>query len=675
MGMLTVMTSKVSDKKVKKLVCGVIMVFLITCFLEIFVFNFSSFRTMNSSAMPIADNFSVNGGESVATEVYTVNGPVRNVYAHIDVENGDEAYVSVWMTDAGNKYEYGTPEFVVCNGSFRSRFSNVYPFGDVKNIYVIVRAADGTVAHVKDITINRRVPFDIKPLRALVIFFVLTLGYLIFTDSFIHDVYFEHGNKRQIAVTLVAMFLIMALGRLLNTADTALVQNPYWPHHKQYQELAHSLKEGSVILTEKEVDERLLEVENPYDTITLQAEGIPYAMDYAYYEGHYYAYFGIVPELLLYYPYYLLTGRDFPNYMAIYAFFLVFVAGAFLLVTGLVRKYSKRMPYLLYLLLCVAVSLTANFVFLVARPDIYDVPIIGGIGFSFAGIGLWLEALNTNRLWLKRLSITLGSLFVALVAGCRPQLVLLSGVAVILFLFDEGLGKRKLFTRKSVVETVLFFLPIIAVAIPVCWYNAARFGNILDFGATYSLTSNDMNNRGFNFDRLFRSLYYFLFQPPVVNADYPFIHSTDLSGDYMGRLLYEYNYGGIFVANAFMFSIWVALIKRCRDIQGSLKGLVVYLMIVGLIIAGFDANGAGIIYRYTCDFAPAFVLAAALLWIVFLDRSRGLIDYTFASRFFYVCFVLTLAYSFLTFVGSGSTVCLENDNKVLFNVIGDYFRF
>ena len=104
MGMLTVMTSKVSDKKVKKLVCGVIMVFLITCFLEIFVFNFSSFRTMNSSAMPIADNFSVNGGESVATEVYTVNGPVRNVYAHIDVENGDEAYVSVWMTDAGNKY-------------------------------------------------------------------------------------------------------------------------------------------------------------------------------------------------------------------------------------------------------------------------------------------------------------------------------------------------------------------------------------------------------------------------------------------------------------------------------------------------------------------------------------------------------------------------------------------
>ena len=83
-------------------------------------------------------------------------------------------------------------------------------------------------------------------------------------------------------------------------------------------------------------------------------------------------------------------------------------------------------------------------------------PIIGGIGFSFAGIGLWLEALNTNRLWLKRLAITLGSLFVALVAGCRPQLVLLSGVAVILFLFDEGLDKRKLFTRKSVVETVLF---------------------------------------------------------------------------------------------------------------------------------------------------------------------------------------------------------------------------
>ena len=669
------MTSKAKDKKISKTIKAVVVIFLITCFLEIFAFNFSSFRSMGLSPVTICENETVSGGEYFDTQTFSVNGPVKNVYADITVENGDECFVKVIITDEGNKYEYPTPEFVVCNGAARSRFSNVYPFGNVKDVYFEVRAADGTIAHINSISINKQIPIDVKPIRALVVFLVVLLGYLIFSDSEIHDVYYESGKKGQMAVTLASMLVIMALGSFLNKADTALVKNPYWPHHKQYQELAHSLKEGSVILTEKEVDERLLEVENPYDTITLQAEGIPYAMDYAYYNGNYYAYFGIVPELLLYYPYYLLTGRDLPNFRAIYFFYLVFVFGAFLFVTGLVRKYAKKIPYLLYLLLCVGVALSANFVYLVARPDIYDVPILGGIAFSFTGIGLWLWSLTVDKLWQKRSLMALGSFFVALVAGCRPQLVLLSGVAVILFMFDEGIKNRKLFTSKTVVDTILFFLPIVLVAIPVCWYNAARFGNVFDFGATYSLTSNDMNHRGFNLARLVRSLYCYLFQPVVLNPDYPFIKSSDLTGSYMGRLLYEHTYGGILVANAFMLPIWIAVIKKNKQSQASLKALIGYLLIVGLLIAGFDANGAGIIYRYTCDFAPAFVMAAVLLWVLFLDRGKGLLDYSFASRIFYVCFVLAIGYSFLTFVGSGSTVCLENDNKVLFNVIGDYFRF
>ena len=662
-------------KKTKKLMIAVFTAFLITMLLEVFVFNFSTFRSMGLKGITICENEMVSGEEAFYTQALTVNGPVKNVYADITVENGNECFVKVILTDEGNKYEYPTPEFVVCNGATRTRFTNIYPFGNVKDIYLQIMVPDGAIAHINSISLNQQIPCDVKLIRVFIVFLVLVLGFLIFSDSLIHDVYYEPGKKIQLAITLLTMILIMALGSFLNKADTALVVNPYWPHHKQYQELAHSLKEGSVILTEKEVDERLLEVENPYDTITLQAEGIPYAMDYAYYNGHYYAYFGIVPELLLYYPYYLVTGKDLPNYRAIYFFYLVFVAGAFLFVSGLVRKYAKRIPYLFYLLLCIGVSLSANFVYLVARPDIYDVPILAGTAFSFIGIGMWLWSLTSDRLWQKRTFMALGSFFVALVAGCRPQLVLLSLVAVILFMFEEGFGKRKLFTKETVVDTVLFFLPIVVVAIPVCWYNAARFGNILDFGATYSLTSNDMNHRGFNFDRLLRSLFYFLFQPVVLNADYPFIDSSNLTGRYMGRLLYEYNYGGILVSNAFVMSIWIWLLKGKKDTSASLKALIAYLVFVGLLIAGFDANGAGVIYRYTCDFAPAFIMAACIIWILFLDRVKGIIDYGFISKVFYLCLVLALGYSFLTFAGSGSTVSLENDNKVLFNVIGDYFRF
>ena len=73
--------------------------------------------------------------------------------------------------------------------------------------------------------------------------------------------------------------------------------------------------------------------------------------------------------------------------------------------------------------------------------------------------------------------------------------------------------KRELFGKKSIKETLALLLPVLPVAIAVCWYNQARFGSIFEFGATYSLTSNDMNLRGFNMDRLLRGLYCFLLQP------------------------------------------------------------------------------------------------------------------------------------------------------------------
>lgn len=60
--------------------------------------------------------------------------------------------------------------------------------------------------------------------------------------------------------------------------------------------------------------------ENPYDTIALQAAGIGYRADYAYHNGKYYVYFGIVPVLLLYLPYYLLTGGALQNYVAVFVF-------------------------------------------------------------------------------------------------------------------------------------------------------------------------------------------------------------------------------------------------------------------------------------------------------------------------------------------------------------------
>ena len=176
-------------------------------------------------------------------------------------------------------------------------------------------------------------------------------------------------------------------------------------------------------------------------------------------------------------------------------------------------------------------------------------------------------------------------------------------------------------------------------------------------------------------NRRVRRLYCYLFQPAVINTDYPFLEASIVDGNSMGRFLYEYTYGGILVANAMLYSLWMGLFTGLKKAGKSVRMIVIFLVICAVIIAGFDANCAGVLYRYTCDFAPAFILAAALMWMMYLDRNRHIMDYACVSRFAYICFVIATAYAFMTFISSASVVCLENDNRQLFYNIAGYFKF
>ncbi len=660
----------------KKYIVSTFVIFLITFFLEIFVFNLSFWKSSGVEPVVVAKGAVAEDGRDFYSENYELNGRLLNFRADLEMVYGETAYVSAILTDEGDKYEYTTPDHVVHGAIVGSSYCNVYPFGRTHTVTIKVSVPEGGRVNIRSITLNARKPLDIKPLRLLAAFLVIWLSYMFWRDTFFYRLYFDTTRKWQYPVIVLSMLALMLITFILGHADKVVMASP-WPHHSQYQELARSLEKGSVVLTEEIVDPRLMEADNPYDTISLQVEGIPYAMDYAYYNGNYYAYFGIVPELLLYFPYHMLTGGNLPNYMATLILYAVFVVGVFLAVAGFIKRFFQKVPFVIYLMLCSAIVLGANFIYLIERPDIYNVPILSGIAFTFTGLGLWLLSLNTEKTRIRRAALFLGSLSMALVVGSRPQLAIFSFTAIILFMTGNKEGKRSLFTRETITETALFVLPYVLVAIPVCWYNAARFGNIFEFGATYSLTTNDMNHRGFNLSRLARSLYSYLFQPAVIMTDFPFMMSSVVDGKYMGKFLYEHTYGGILVANTFMASLWFFLVSGLKKTESRVRALVLFLVLSGLFVAGFDANKAGVIYRYTCDFAPAFFLAAMLLWLV-LVSDNGAKDFpgrSFTGRMFYLCTMFSLIYSFLTFIASGVSVCLENDNPTLFYTIADYFNF
>ena len=650
----------------------ILLIFLFILILEVFFFNVSFWKTLGCKPVVLSDGGATDETGYFSTGKTVINAPVKNISVKLaGLTNTEFASATVYITDEGNSYEYPTPSYTIVPGVDKSGYTNIYPYGDVTDISVTIQVDEGAQARIESVSANVQAPFVFKCIRFSLLFIIALFINAVFSGSCIHDYYCERNNKLQISVIAASVLFFLILGYLLVTSNPKCVAAP-WLHQTQYQELAHSLDAGTVAL-QRTVAPELLEKENPYDTIALQAEGIHFHMDCAYYNGQYYVYFGPVPEFMLYYPFYKLTGEDLPNYIAFYAFYSLFIISAFGLLWELVHTFAKKLPFYLYLTLCVAVCLFPNYVYMGGRPDLYNIPIMAGTAFTMCGLWFWLRGLASSE--KKSIFYASGSLCMALVAGCRPQLLLYSAVALPLF-YDETIRKRNLFSKKGLKDTLCFVLPYVFVACFVFWYNAARFGNGFDFGATYSMTTNDMNTRGFNLNRLAHGLFSYLFQPPVIDSSYPFLHSSNLTADYMGRNITEFMFGGVFAVNPLLWIIpYALLLKGHQKLSALAKWTSGILAAAGFIIICFDINGAGNLQRYASDMIPGFLLAAVIIWLSVLDRSDAQCNYDNRARLFTIFTLCGLVFAFLTFIAKGDSVCLLRNNIPLFYNIGSYFKF
>lgn len=668
------MKSKMKHLKEQKWFSYLVILFCVLV-LEGTLFNLSAWKTIGCNTLTLAAEGMTDESGYYETALTDVNAPVKNVNVKLTLSGVDRANVKVSLTDAGDKYIYDLPVFEVVPEVADSGYRNIYPYGDVKQMKVSVSVPQGASASINSIEINAHHLFDVKLLRVLVLWTVAAVGYLFFTGKDLMQVPCQRKNKVQLLVICLAVLLMIVFAWKLVRCNPAFV-DPAWPHHRQYQELARVLKEGRVSLGE--ADAALLAVENPYDTITLQAESIPFMMDYAYYEGQYYVYFGIVPELLFFFPYYLLTGNDFPNYLAVFAFYSLMVAGVFGMVWELVHRYGKRVSFVAYLLMSFAISLTPQLIYLLKRPDLYNIPIMGANAFIFFGTFCWLKGLNAEK--GKWPWYGLGAFSLALVAGCRPQFLLyVIALFGVLLLPEVWKGRKKEQVKKQaeILHVLCLAVPVLVVAAVVFWYNAARFGSGFDFGATYSLTSNDMNNRGFNLSRLLRGLYSFLVNLPVLDTDFPFLESVQLRDDYMGRNIVEFCFGGIFVTFPFLLSLFGFLAGKKRKEHKEAGRVVLTMSLVSLVIAAFDINGAGILQRYMGDMVFGFVLAAVIAWILLLDEKEGLETEKAlcVNRKLYLCGLFGIAFAFLVILSLADGVPLKVHNPALYYRIASYFRF
>ncbi len=678
-------------KRTKKLVAVIALSAMLALFLEGTVFNFRFWQTFDYTETDLTASYTAYGMEPIEgeTSVYEplssepyiiirdINGKVNNIYVDIAAHSSKgkvvAADLTLYMTDESNANYLKLPVQTVIDSVEGSKYMHLLTNGSTKELKLMLSGSADTYT-IEGIRINSPQSFSFKIIRAFAVFLILFLCWLLRPKSRLWEIAFSRSHRQRLIV-LAVIVLQIALLFSVSFFNPVFQGNPA-KHTAQYQELAEAFLDGRLYL-EDEPPAFLAEMENPYDRAeraemaALTGESVRW--DAAYFEGKYYVYFGVVPVLMLYLPYRALTGTAMPNVFGIRFFTVFFVIGVFLLVAELIERYykKKRIPFAAYILLCLILVNAGGGIFIAKRPDLYSIPILSGISFTLFGLYFWLLSVKKEGR-VDPLLASLGSLCMALVAGCRPQLLLVSAFIFLIF-WNSVFKERTLFSKKGFWSTVAVCLPYVIAAIGIMWYNNARFGSPFDFGASYNLTTNDVTGRGYRVERTGLALFTYFFQLPNITASFPFLRSVNIDTNYLGLTVTEPMFGGIFTTIPLLWCFALLPFVWRKTVKG--HRLCLCLLPVGLafVIGVFNGQAGGLLQRYVYDFAFLAILGAICLMLYVFERSRGAFR-LYANAFLCLSAALSFAYCFMCiFAKYGTEIYIYNPR--LFGYVSELVQF
>ena len=671
--------------------CVAVIVLLATA-LEVFVFNINYFTSAGYNTIDLTSKLDLqqtHDGEKTqyrltevdhVIEFSNLNTEVRNIRLDFDFAQPAQALqVKIQFTDQAHhtyfdstEYTVGVPETTVSTFVDQSEYINLNTTGLVDNLRIEIVGDNVQYPILLDgITVNAHHPFDFNVTRYLIALGILALVCVFRPKSSIYRCFIVEQPRRSkaiiigtvvIEVYLMATFLFFG-SKLVGVAtqsynfgawDGTSIVNTFevgGDNAQQYAELAKAMAKGQLYLDE-EPPQWLQDMDDPYDKgardEAQKVTGEPYLFDVAYHDGRYYVYFGVVPVLLFYLPFYLLTGANFPTAIGVLIACIAFVLGCSALLDRFARYHFKRVSLGLYLLLQIPLVFCCGVLYLLKFPTFYSLPIMLGLAFSVWGLYFWMRGRASGSPCKWYLA---GSLCMALVAGCRPQLLALSLLAFPLF-WRLFITKRHLLTPRGAREFACLVAPYLVVAAGLMWYNYARFGSPTNFGANYNLTVNDMTKRGFSFGRLAPAFFTYFLQPPSITGVFPFIQAAPFETTYMGQTIKEVTFGGILACLPILwilpFSKRILKMRIAQRSTRTIAGVIIVLISAGVLVALLDAQMAGILQRYYADFSFMFLAAAVLLaFIVNENLDQGSTKRNVLMKVLIALVSISLVYSLL----------------------------
>ena len=384
--------------------------------------------------------------------------------------------------------------------------------------------------------------------------------------------------------------------------------------------LCRGLIKGHLYL-DTPVDPFLLGMKDPWDPIARQGHGMH---DATYFNHHYYLYFGVTPEIVLFLPFHFVTGKFITEATASFVFCVLGFIFSVLLATDIKRWYFKSTPGWVWLMSIFALGLTTMVPSLLRRASIWEVPITCGYMCAMAGLFCFARAFHAKfrALWLAWASLAFGAAI-----GARPVYLIGSFILALplLYFVSEFGGWRTCWRNPKWWRLVASaVVPIACWGIVLALYNYARFGSIAEFGQKYQMAGDENAKlKLFSLSYIIYGLRIYFTVPAGCSPYFPFFTVIDAPTPPAGFLGVEDPYGIIPNIPFALFGLALLGTRETSESGGLFRWTSLSVLLFAIPTALIVSCFAAINNRYMVDFTPELIVLA-VLGTYFLFSEPGL---------------------------------------------------
>lgn len=661
--------NKMLNSRWRNTVIALLLGLVVVVLAEVVVFNAPYWQTRNANPIEIS-KFGLGSGISQEGKSYIVqkdsekyievdsNQLIRYVY--IDFAGSDQVDYGIVVQQQGTQGWFNGGVKHSTRGDIDdSKYIRIE--NNSKRIRLELQGGIGSRISISKVIVNPNINFSFDVERLMLLLCCMAFVILFRPGSPIYRIRLKEvltiRSGEIWAIVLLTFVQVAILGFVWHIAGGS---DPIetWPKkifafqtdYDQYARLGDALIHGHTYI-DLPVSDALRNMDNPYDPdlrSRIVDDSNPVYWDHAFYQGRYFSYFGVVPAILMYVPYQLLTGAWLKTTWAVLMLSVLSVVLISFFIFQISRTYYKESANLgIIMLAIIACNIGSSIYYQVYTANFYSVPGVCSLSLTLASLSLWLLAKRRN---ISKPLIAIGSTCMALNLGSRPQFILASILALPIF-WNELMHERLFFSRKGLANTVAAFFPFFFVFVPLLAYNQIRFGSFFDFGAAYNLTGFDMTEMEFPMQDLLPMLFYFLLQPLNLNFTFPFVNSV--STPLPAWFPAEVSPGGLFMLCPFFFFAFILpiIIKKRGLLRNVLPCIAALLC---LVIMYVDIVTCGLAWRYYLDFAwlicIIFIFVVMELGCDLLESSSTkLISINYLQIVLSILFVLVLVSSLNTF--------------------------